>query len=69
VPDRILLVGGLWWVVEVKAQGKTPTKLQLLEHKKIRKHGGHVTVIDSKEEVDEFLSYLIQATSIPSLSD
>lgn len=58
VPDRILLVEGNWWAVEVKAPGRKPTKLQLLEHKRIRNHGGQVVVLDSKEGVDALLALI-----------
>ena len=58
VPDRILLVEGSWWAVEVKAPGKKPTKLQLLEHKRIQSHGGRIVVVDSKEGVDALLALI-----------
>jgi hypothetical protein len=58
VPDRILLVDGNWWAVEVKAPGRQPTKLQLLEHKRIRKHGGNIAILDSKKQVDLFLDLI-----------
>lgn len=56
VPDRlVLLSGGRTVFVELKAPGKKPTAIQLLQHKKLRNLGFKVLVIDSKEMVDEFL--------------
>jgi hypothetical protein len=59
VPDRIVIADGFWCGVELKAPGKRPTKLQLLEHKTIRKHGGYVYVLSNKDQVDEFIAHLI----------
>ena len=56
VPDRlVLLPGGRCIFVELKAPGKEPTPIQLLQHKKLRALGFIVLVIDSKEKVDEFI--------------
>ena len=56
VPDRlVLLPGGRISFVELKAPGKTPTPLQIVQHKKINDLGFRVFVIDSKKGVDEFL--------------
>lgn len=56
VPDRIVLFPrGVMAFVELKAPGKTPTPLQLNQHKKLEFLGFRVYVIDSKEKVDEFL--------------
>jgi len=52
VPDRVcLLPDGRIFFVELKAPGKKPTKLQLLEHKKIRAMGFEVLIIDHKDHV------------------
>ncbi|RAP23459.1 hypothetical protein C2W64_03075 [Brevibacillus laterosporus] len=56
VPDRIVLLpGGKAVFVELKAPGKKPTALQLAQGKKISGLGFTVTVIDSKQGVDEFI--------------
>jgi tryptophanase len=56
VPDRlVLLPGGRAVFVELKAVGKEPTPIQLLQHKKIKALGFQVLVIDSKEKVDAFI--------------
>jgi hypothetical protein len=57
VPDRlVLLPGGKAVFVELKAPGKEPTKMQLLQHRRIRSLGFTVLVIDNKEKVDEFMN-------------
>lgn len=56
VPDRlVLLPEGRTVFVELKAAGKESTPIQLLQHKKIRALGFQVSVIDTKEKVDEFI--------------
>jgi len=56
VPDRlVLLPNGRSIFVELKAMGKEPTPIQLLQHKKLRALGFIVLVIDSKKKVDEFI--------------
>lgn len=59
VPDRIVsLPGGRVVFVELKAPGKKPTELQLMDHK-IRGKLGHVVfVIDTKPKVDQFINLL-----------
>ena len=56
VPDRLVcLPGGRVVFVELKAPGKTPTRLQLLQHAELGKRGFDVFVIDSKQGVDDFI--------------
>lgn len=58
VPDRlVLLPGGRVEFVELKAPGKGPTPLQEAQHRKIRKLGFNVFVIDNKTEVDRFINH------------
>lgn len=60
VPDRIVILpGGITVFVELKAPGGKPTKLQLVQHKRLRALGCDVRVIDSKEQVDSFLEELM----------
>ena len=48
VPDRIVISpdGGVLFL-EIKAEGKTPTALQLREINRIRSHGTYSTWVDS----------------------
>lgn len=55
VPDRIVtLPSGRIIFVELKAPGKKPTKLQVLDHERRRALGCDVRVIDSLEQVERF---------------
>lgn len=49
-PDRFLMALNVW--VELKATGKEPNGAQLREHKRMRKFGLDVRVIDSFAGVD-----------------
>lgn len=56
VPDRLVcLPGGRAVFVELKAPGKVPTQLQLLQQKRLKTLGFPVWVIDSKDGVDAFI--------------
>lgn len=56
IPDRLILLPGrpAEWV-EVKSDGKRPTRLQRLTHERLRALGMRVTVIDSQKSLDEYL--------------
>ena len=52
VPDRLCVMpNGRAFFVELKAQGKAPTPLQLHEHELLRSLGHTVLVIDNLEDV------------------
>lgn len=54
VPDRIVLMpGGRMTFVEVKAPGRSPTRLQRIMHDRLRALGFTVAVIDSMEGIRE----------------
>lgn len=56
VPDRLVcLPYGKGVFVELKAPGKTPTKMQELQQNRLKQMGFDVWVIDSKEAVDGFI--------------
>jgi len=56
VPDRlVLLPGGRVVFVELKAPGRRPTPLQMVQQERIRALGFDVRVIDSCEAVDELI--------------
>ena len=56
VPDRLIVFpGGTVYFRELKAPGKEPTPLQLLQLEKLKCLGFDAGVIDSKEGVDEFI--------------
>ncbi|MEQ1519703.1 MAG: VRR-NUC domain-containing protein [Aestuariivirga sp.] len=45
-PDRVVMLNGMVWWVEFKAPGKRPTAQQASEHRRMRKMGMLVLVID-----------------------
>ena len=52
LPDRmVLLPGGQVIFVEVKALGEKPRPIQLSIHRKLRKLGFTVHVVDSREQI------------------
>jgi hypothetical protein len=56
-PDRVVfLPGGVVVWVELKAPGKKPDPHQAREHFRLAQMEQRVLVIDSKEQVDEFLN-------------
>ena len=60
VPDRIVfLPEGRVVFVELKAPGKKPTQLQLVQHERLRALGCDVRVIDSREGVDALIRELM----------
>lgn len=57
VPDRlVILPPGRTIYVELKAPGKKPDPLQLVQHRRLQALGCDVQVIDSKVQVDDLLS-------------
>ena len=59
LPDRLVLYKGRALFVELKSTGKRARPDQLRVHEKLRGYGFEVVVIDSKEEVDNFVKTLI----------
>lgn len=56
VPDRIVVFpGGRVIFVELKAPGKEPTPMQVMQHDRLRALGARVSVIDSKAKVEWFI--------------
>lgn len=54
-PDRVVMMRGQTWWLELKAPGKKPEPHQAREHERLRKMGQTVLVIDSKEMVDTLM--------------
>lgn len=53
VPDRLcMLPDGRVLLIECKAPGKKPTKLQAAEHERLKALGFEVLVVDNKEAVN-----------------
>ena len=59
MPDRlVLLPGGVFAFVELKAPGKKPRALQTARHEMLRRLGFKVYVIDGTEQIGEMLNEL-----------
>ena len=56
LPDRLCIFpGGALFFAEIKTTKKKPRKIQLLVHKKIRKLGFRVEVIETSQQIDNIL--------------
>ena len=56
LPDRLVLFpDGFIYFVELKAPGKKPRPLQAAVHRRLKSLGFMVSVIDSKQQVNEFI--------------
>lgn len=59
MPDRlVLLPGGVFAFVELKAPGMKPRTLQATRHEMLRRLGFKVYVIDGTEQIGEMLNEL-----------
>lgn len=57
LPDRIcLLPGGIIFFVELKSEGKKPSKIQLYVHRKLSNLGFNIFVIDSIVELKKMIN-------------
>lgn len=66
VPDRLVcLPGGRVIFVELKAPGKRPTKLQLLQQRRLENLGFSVWTLDSKKAVDAFIVEYSESEVMP----
>lgn len=56
VPDRIcLLPGGIIFFAEIKTTGEKPDPLQKIWHKKLRKAGFEVYVVDTSDQIEQII--------------
>lgn len=56
MPDRlVLLSGGRFAFIEVKAPGKKPRPLQIVRHEMLKRLGFAVYVLDNTEKIGEIL--------------
>ena len=56
LPDRLVLHKGRAYFVEVKSQGKKPSPIQRVVHKKLEALGFPVSVIDTTEKLNNFIN-------------
>ena len=58
-PDRIVFLKGAHFV-EVKATGEVPRPDQVREHKRMKKQGVKVWIIDTYKKVDDFIDWILK---------
>ena len=63
LPDRIILISGLTFFVELKSKGKKLRPVQQAVHKMFQKVGHSVWVVDDSESLEDFLLYVNQRIS------
>ena len=56
LPDRLVLIYGRAYFVEVKSEGKNPSPIQRAVHKKLEALGFPVSVIDTTEKLNNFIN-------------
>ena len=56
LPDRLVLLKGRAYFVEVKSEGKKPSPIQRAVHKKLGALGFPVSVIDTTEKMNNFIN-------------
>lgn len=56
LPDRLILLNGRAYFVELKTTGKRVRPDQSIVHAKLKKHGFPVTIIDSTEKINNFIT-------------
>lgn len=56
LPDRLVLIKGRAYFVELKSEGKVPRPIQVVAHKKLMSLGFPVTVISTFEQLTTFLA-------------
>mgnify|MGYP003456810062 CR=1 FL=1 len=55
LPDRLVLLNGRAYFVEVKSEGKKPSHIQRVVHKKLEALGFTVSIIDTTEKLNNFI--------------
>lgn len=66
VPDRIVIVCGVLYFVELKRpSGGVLSPLQKYRHKRLRELGQKVLIIDSMEKLDNFIKELDEIKRFP----
>lgn len=55
VPDRIVILFGVVWFVEIKTVDGRLSETQKREHERLREAGANVTTLFGKDNVDQFI--------------
>ena len=56
LPDMLVLLKGRAYFVEIKSEGKKPSPIQRVVHKKLEALGFPDTIIDTTEKLDNFIN-------------
>ncbi len=56
LPDRLVLLNGRAYFIEVKSQGKKPRPIQRVIHRKLEALGFPVSVIDTTVKLNNFIN-------------
>lgn len=67
VPDRIVVLNGSVWFIELKSTEGRPTNLQKKRIRELARMGAKVTVLGSCSEVDEFVKCLSNGRGMQEL--
>lgn len=58
-PDLIIIINGTVTFVEVKRPGEKPRATQVLEHRRMRKRGADVRVVDNEKDGLKLVAELV----------
>lgn len=67
IPDRQILYQGRTVFVELKKAGKNPSAIQAVFMRELEKMGFETRVIDSKEKVNQLISFLTNENTEPTI--
>lgn len=59
LPDRLVLHQGRAFFCEIKTTKKRPEPAQVVVHRKLKKYGFEVYIIDSTEAINNFIKLLV----------
>lgn len=60
IPDRLVLLGGRMYLVELKAHGGRLSPIQTIQHARIREQGVHVDVLTGRVEVNAWINRMFK---------
>lgn len=63
-PDRIIFLGGIIFLVELKAPTGKPSPRQLFVHEELAARGTKVWVISNWDQLKQFKVYVLHATQL-----
>jgi len=59
VTDRIVIINGAVWFVEVKTTGGKLSQCQIREHDQLMRNGANVRTVYGRDGVDEFIEEVV----------